>query len=293
VISRFVQRLAAVAGRRTLGNREPPGARGTTYLAGRGTPIRPPRAKRIEKTAPKPRAPRGRPALYVTDIETGGRPVYDLRQTHPQAARARSHRSAPGRGPRIAASSSTARAQHFTKPSQRALPADPPGSPYRIGASISRRRRLARGAGVLVARVSGASPAVCRLGDVAARAVSLGLRRRFPARSDIPLGGACLHVRARRHRIARLGRRRATAILDTSRTGASEKQVRIGVSPADHARSRHPARGAFARPFRQRAIASLVYVSLKGGRPRGDRSGSIDFKDGDANVHAEPRARHL
>src|SRR5262249_1160495 len=64
------------------------------------------------------------------------------------------------------------------------------------------------------------------------------------------------------------------------------KQVRIGVSPQLTLEAAILRGGGFRDIPADASVAELVYVSLKGGDPAGD-GGPIDFKDGDANAHAD------
>ena len=66
----------------------------------------------------------------------------------------------------------------------------------------------------------------------------------------------------------------------------TEKQVRIGVSPQLTLEAAILRRGGFPGIAAGASVAELVYVSLKGGEPAGEDK-SIDFKDGDADAHAE------
>jgi ATP-dependent helicase/nuclease subunit B len=93
-------------------------------------------------------------------------------------------------------------------------------------------------------------------------------------------------LRARADRIER-GADGSYAILDY-KTGQvpTEKQVRIGVSPQLTLEAAILRRGGFPDIAAGAAVAELVYVSLKGGEPAGEGK-VIDFKDGDANLHAE------
>src|SRR5262249_44439322 len=103
---------------------------------------------------------------------------------------------------------------------------------------------------------------------------------------DISLGERVFSLRARADRIERLAEGRY-AILDY-KTGQvpSEKQVRIGVSPQLMLEAAILRRGGFPGiPFGA-SIAELVYVALKGGDPAGEGA-AIDFRDGDADFHAE------
>ena len=62
--------------------------------------------------------------------------------------------------------------------------------------------------------------------------------------------------------------------------------MRIGVSPQLTLEAAILRGGGFRDIPAGASIAELVYVSLKGGDPAGEGV-SIDFKDGDANVHAD------
>src|SRR5262249_18113014 len=75
VTSRFVQRLAAVAGEEPWNRAR---ARGAKYLAWARALDRPAEVKRIEKPAPKPPRAARPPALSVTDIENCLRDPYTI-----------------------------------------------------------------------------------------------------------------------------------------------------------------------------------------------------------------------
>src|SRR5262249_53826483 len=103
---------------------------------------------------------------------------------------------------------------------------------------------------------------------------------------DIPLGERVLTLRARADRIERLGGG-GYAILDyTTGQARGEKQVRVGWAPQLTPEAAIRRGGGFPDIPAGASIAELVYVSLKGGDPAGDGV-AIDFKDGDANVHAD------
>jgi ATP-dependent helicase/nuclease subunit B len=103
---------------------------------------------------------------------------------------------------------------------------------------------------------------------------------------DIPLGERVFTLRARADRIERLVGG-GYAILDY-KTGQvpTEKQVRIGVSPQLTLEAAILRRGGFPGIPEGASVAELVYVSLKGRDPAGEDR-AIDFKDGNADVHAE------
>jgi len=93
-------------------------------------------------------------------------------------------------------------------------------------------------------------------------------------------------LRARADRIERLADG-SFAILDY-KTGQvpSEKQVRIGVSPQLTLEAAILRGGGFPDIPAGARVAELVYVSLKGREPAGEDK-TIDFKEGDADLHAE------
>src|SRR5215469_4300590 len=282
VISRLVQRLAAVAGDEHWNRAR---ARGTTYLAWARALDRPAEVKRIEKPAPKPpRAARSN-ALSVTDIENWLRDPYTIYAKHILKLRELDPIDLPpgaaDRGIVIHAALSD-----FTKAFAAALPADPAGALIDIGAKHfatledypearafwwPRFRRIARWF---------AGWETLRRGSVAT------LTAEVSGKIDIPLGERVLTLRARADRIERLAGG-GYAILDY-KTGQvpSEKQVRIGVSPQLTLEAAILRGGGFRDIPAGASIAELVYVSLKGGDPAGDGV-AIDFKDGDANVHAD------
>jgi ATP-dependent helicase/nuclease subunit B len=101
----------------------------------------------------------------------------------------------------------------------------------------------------------------------------------------IPLDGRTLTLRTRADRIEQRPDG-SYAILDY-KTGQvpTEKQVRAGISPQLTLEAAILSQGGFA-DLPPGPIAELVYVSLKGG-PIAGLACPIDFKEGDANMHAE------
>ena len=71
----------------------------------------------------------------------------------------------------------------------------------------------------------------------------------------------------------------------------TEKQVRIGISPQLTLEAAILRQGGF-KDLPPAAVAELAYVSLKGGLIAG-LTCPIEFKDGDANTHAEHALRRL
>jgi len=282
VISRLVQRLAAVAGEAHWTCAR---ARGAKYLAWARALDRPAEVKRIEKPAPKPPRAARPTALSVTDIENWLRDPYTIYAKHILKLRELDPIDLPpgaaDRGIVIHAALSD-----FTKRFATGLPADPAGALIDIGAKHfaaledypearafwwPRFRRIARWF---------AGWETLRRGSVAA------LSAEVSGKIDIPLGERVFTLRARADRIERLAGG-SYAILDY-KTGQvpSEKQVRIGVSPQLTLDAAILRGGGFGDIPADASVAELVYVSLKGGDPAGDGV-AIDFKDGDANAHAD------
>jgi ATP-dependent helicase/nuclease subunit B len=282
VISRLVQRLAAVAGEEHWNRAR---ARGTKYLAWARALDRPAEVKRIEKPAPKPPRAARPTALSVTDIENWLRDPYTIYAKHILKLRELDPIDLPpgaaDRGIVIHAALSD-----FTKRFATGLPADPAGALIEIGAKHfealedypearafwwPRFQRIARWF---------AGWETIRRGSVAALTAELS------GKIDIPLGERVFTLRARADRIERLAGG-SYAILDY-KTGQvpSEKQVRIGVSPQLTLEAAILRGGGFQNIPARASVAELVYVSLKGGDPAGEGV-PIDFKDGDANVHAD------
>jgi ATP-dependent helicase/nuclease subunit B len=282
VASRFVQRLAAVAGEEHWNGAR---MRGTKYLAWARTLDRPAEVKRIEKPAPRPPRAARPSTLSVTDIESWLRDPYTIYAKHILKLRELDPIDLPpgaaDRGIVIHAALSD-----FTKAFAAALPADPAGALIDIGATHfatledypearafwwPRFQRIARWF---------AGWETLRRGSVAA------LTAEVSGKIDIPLGERVFTLRARADRIERLVGG-GYAILDY-KTGQvpSEKQVRIGISPQLTLEAAILRGGGFRDIPAGAAIAELVYVSLKGNDPAGDGV-AIDFKDGNANVHAD------
>jgi ATP-dependent helicase/nuclease subunit B len=282
VISRFVQRLAAVAGEQRWSRAC---ARGAKYVAWARALDRPAEVKRVEKPAPKPPRTARPTALSVTDIENWLRDPYTIYAKHILKLRELDvvdlSPGAADRGIVIHAALS-----EFTKAFAAALPADPTAALIAIGAKHfapledypearafwwPRFRRIARWF---------SSWEGMRRANVVALAAEVS------GKIDIPLGERAFTLRARADRIERLGGGRY-AILDY-KTGQvpSEKQVRIGVSPQLTLEAAILRRGGFPDIPAEASIADLVYVSLRGGDPAGDDV-PIDFKEGDADFHAD------
>jgi ATP-dependent helicase/nuclease subunit B len=282
VPSRFVQRLAAVAGETAWDQVR---ANGAKYLAWARSLDRPGKVKHIERPAPTPPRAARPTALSVTDIETWLRDPYSIYAKHILRLRELELVDAPAgaadRGIVIHAALS-----EFTRTFADALPADPARALIEIGAKHfaaledypearafwwPRFQRIARWFAGWEAQ---------RRGDITA------IKAEVDGKIEIPLAERIFTLRARADRIEQLAEG-GCAILDY-KTGSApgEKEVRIGISPQltlEAAILRH---GGFQGFAAGASIAELGYVLLKGGAPAGEDK-PIHFKNGDADCHAE------
>ena len=118
------------------------------------------------------------------------------------------------------------------------------------------------------------------------RANVTALQAEISGKINIPLGERVFTLRARADRIER-GADGRYAVLDY-KTGSvpTEKQVRVGISPQLTLEAAILRGGGFGDIPAGASVAELVYVSLKGGQPSGEQK-TIDFKDGNADFHAD------
>ena len=280
--SRFLQRLAAVAGESGWNCLR---ANGTKYLAWARTLDRPIRVKHIERPAPKPPRAARPTALSVTDIETWLRDPYSIYAKHILRLRELDPVDAPpgaaDRGIVIHGA-----LNEFTRTFAAALPDDPARALIEIGA-----RHFAVLADYPEARAFW-WPRFARIArwfaawETRRRAGIRSLKSEIGGHIDIALGERTFRLRARADRIEELAGG-GYAILDY-KTGQAptDKQVRIGISPQltlEAAILRH---GGFPEFPAGASIAELVYVSLRGAEQAGE-SRVINFKNGDADSQAE------
>jgi ATP-dependent helicase/nuclease subunit B len=281
VPSRFIQRLAAVAGERWKHARD----RGDDYLAWARELDRPETITPEPQPAPKP--PRAaRPAsLSVTEIEHWLRDPYTIYAKHilrltpldPIGAEP----GAAERGTFIHAAIG-----EFTKTFAKKLPDDPARALIELGrphfAALNdypearafwwpRFERIARWfARWEIARRSGLAAVVAEI----------------RAELDIPLGDGAFKLRGIADRIERDAEGRYI-ILDY-KTGAArtEKQVRTGLAPQLTLEAAMLRQGKFKDIPRGASVAELGYVLLKGGEPPGEPK-PLKFKEGTPDDHAD------
>ena len=281
VPSRFIQRLAAVAGERW----KPARARGDSYLAWARELDRPETITPEPQPAPKP--PRAaRPAsLSVTEIEHWLRDPYTIYAKHilrltpldPIGAEP----GAAERGTFIHAAIG-----EFTQRFAEKLPDDPARALIELGrphfAALNdypearafwwpRFERIARWfARWELARRAG-------IGAIAAE---------IRGEIDIPLDDGTFRLRGIADRIERDAEGRYI-ILDY-KTGAArtEKQVRTGLAPQLTLEAAMLRQGKFKDIPRGASVAELGYVLLKGGEPPGEPK-PLKFKEGTPDDHAD------
>jgi ATP-dependent helicase/nuclease subunit B len=282
VTSRFVQRLAAVAGETRWDRARADGAR---YVVWARALDRPADVKRIDKPEPKPPRAARPTTLSVTDIESWLRDPYTIYARHILKLRELDAVDLPpgaaDRGIVIHGALS-----EFTRTFAAGLPGDPAAALIEIG-----QRHFAVLEDYPEARAFW-WPRFQRIAhwlaawEIERRGTIATLMAETSGKIDIPLGERSLTLRARADRIEALAGG-GLAILDyKTGTVPTEKQVRIGVSPQLTLEAAILRRGGFPGIAAGSSIAELAYVSLKGGTPAGENK-PIEFKEGNADAHAE------
>jgi ATP-dependent helicase/nuclease subunit B len=282
VTSRFVQRLAAVAGEARWKRVRTNGAK---YLAWARALDHPAAIKRVQKPMPSPPRAARPTSLSVTDIESWLRDPYTIYAKHILELRELDGVDLPpgaaDRGIVVHAALS-----EFTKAFAAGLPDDPAAALIAIGdkhfAMLEdypeargfwwpRFRRIARWlAGWESQRRS-------KIAELAAET---------SGKIEIPLREGVFTLRARADRIERLTDGRY-AILDY-KTGQvpSDKQVRIGISPQLTLEAAILRAGGFPGIPARACIAELIYLALRGGEPPGFQR-QVEFEEGDVDFHAD------
>src|SRR5579862_4357545 len=281
VPSRFVQRLAAVAGPRW----QAAVARGENYLAWARELDRPERVAPAPQPAPKPpRAARPK-GLSVTEIEDWLRDPYTIYAKHilrlkPLDA-VDTEPGAAERGTIIHAAIGA-----FTQNFATTLPADP----------VSELIALGEPHFVALADFPEARafwwPRFLRIAhwfarwEAERRAAIAGIAAEIRGVIDIPLTSGTFKLRGIADRIERAPDGRY-AILDY-KTGAvrSEKQVRTGLAPQLTLEAAMLRQGGFENIPANSSVAEIAYVKLKGGEPPGEYA-PIKFKDGTPDSQAD------
>jgi ATP-dependent helicase/nuclease subunit B len=286
--SRFVQRLAAVAGKTRW---EQICARGQKYLDLARLLDTPARVTRVLQPAPKP--PReARPAsLSVTEIEHWLRDPYTIYARHILRLRPLDAVDTPP-GARDRGTVIHDAIGEFTKTFSDRLPADAAGELIAIGKRHfsaldaypearafwwPRFERIARWLADFEAQ---------RRGRINALHGEIG------GKLEIPLGSRSFRLTVRADRIERLADG-SYAILDyKTGTPPTVKQVRIGFAPQLTLEAAMLRGGGFENIPAGASVSELAYVALKGGEPAGERK-VLEFEDGTPDAQAEYAMRRL
>ncbi|MGE3155499.1 MAG: double-strand break repair protein AddB [Xanthobacteraceae bacterium] len=282
VVSRFVQRLAAVAGEpRWTAAKE----RGDTYCRWARVLDLPARVTRIDKPAPKPPRTARPTSLSVTEIEAWLRDPYTIYAKHVLRLRELDAIDLPpgaaDRGTLIHGAVGDFTAAHET-----GLPDDPEAVLLEFSrdyfdaledypeASAFWRPRFRRIARWFAGWERARRPTLRKLHAEVSGSIT------------IPVGEREFKLRARADRIEQHADGRY-AILDyKTGTPPTEKQVRIGMAPQLTLEAAMLREGGFTGITKGASIAELAYVALRGVEPPGEFK-PIEFKDGDAQSHAD------
>jgi ATP-dependent helicase/nuclease subunit B len=285
VASRFVQRLAAVAGEQWKDAL----ARGETYVAWGRALDRPAAFQRIRRPEPKPPRDARPKQLSVTEIEHWLRDPYTIYAKHvlklAPLDRVDTLPGARDRGTVIHGAIG-----EFTERFAKKMPADPLAALLAIGeqhfAALRdypearafwwpRFQRIARW---FVAW------------EAERRASASAVHAETYAKLDIPLGERSFTLTTRADRIEQ--RAGGYAILDY-KTGQlpTEKQVRTGLAPQLTLEAAILRAGKF-RDIAGGSVAELAYVGLRGGEPAGIHV-PIEFKEGTPDSHADKALSRL
>ncbi len=279
--SRFVQRLAAVAGERWRNVV----ARGDVYLHWARALDRPEKIAPAPQPAPKPpRAARPK-GLSVTDIEHWLRDPYTIYAKHILRLRPVDPVDAdPGAAERGTFVHTAIAA--FTGKFAKALPADPARELIALGrAYFVTLEDFPEARAFWWPRFERIAHWFARW-ERERRAGIAAIEAEIKGAIQIPLNDGAFELRGIADRIERdeAGR---YIILDY-KTGAArtEPQVRTGLAPQLTLEAAILRNGGFEEIPARSSVAEIVYVTLKGGEPPGDEK-SIAFKDGTPDYHAD------
>ncbi|HMK70318.1 MAG TPA: double-strand break repair protein AddB [Xanthobacteraceae bacterium] len=279
--SRFVQRLAAIAGARwpeVL-------ARGDKYLAWGRALDRPDRVAPAPRPAPKPPRAARPTSLSVTDIEHWLRDPYTIYAKHILRLRPLDAVDVPPgaaeRGTIIHAVIS-----EFAQRFPAALPADPVGELIALGRSHfaaledfpearafwwPRFQRIARWFAAW---------------ELARRPALAAIAAEIRGEILLPLGERTFALRGVADRIERHADGRYVVIDYKTGSARTEKQVRTGLAPQLTLEAAMLRQGGFKPIPAGAAVADIVYVLLKGGEPPGKQE-TIIFKEGTPDSQAD------
>jgi ATP-dependent helicase/nuclease subunit B len=286
--SRFVQRLAAVAGEARWSEAL---RRGSRYLKLAHMLDDPEQAQPIGAPAPKPPVAARPTGLSVTEIEHWLRDPYTIYARHVLGLAPLDHVDTPpgyaDRGTVIHASIG-----EFTKAQAEKFSADPLAELIGIG-----RVHFARLDDYPEARAFW-WPRFLRIArwligwETERRRGFAGIHAEIRGDVEIQVGETTFRLRGIADRIERL--RDGTYAIFDYKTGAArtEKQVRVGLAPQLTLEAAILRRGGFPGIPAGSSVSALAYVLLKGGEPAGKES-LLDFKDGTPDSQADGALRRL
>jgi ATP-dependent helicase/nuclease subunit B len=288
VISRFVQRLAAVAGEtRWTAAR----ARGEQYLAWARALDRPAVVKPTPRPEPKPPLDARPKRLSVTEIEHWLRDPYTIYAKHILRLQPLDHVDTPP-GARDRGIVIHGAVGEFAERFAQMLPADPLGELLAIG-----QKHFAPLEDFPEAKAFWWP----RFERIARWFVAFERERRAGVETvmaeihttmDIPLGARTFTLSARADRIERLTDGRY-AILDyKTGTVPTSPQVQSGLSPQLTLEAAMLRAGAFKDIATGGSVAELMYIGLKGRTPPGEPY-SVEFKDSTPDAQADNALRRL
>jgi ATP-dependent helicase/nuclease subunit B len=287
VPSRFIQRLAAVAGARW----QKVVARGDNYLAFARELDRPERVVPAPQPAPKPPRTARPKSLSVTEIEDWLRDPYTIYARHVLRLRVLdavdTEPGAAERGTIIHKA-----VGEFTQNFAAGLPADPVRELIALGEPhFGALEDFPEARAFWWPRFLRIAHWFARW-DAERRAALTSILAEIRGKITVPLADGTFTLSGVADRIERAPDGRYV-ILDY-KTGAvrSEKQVRTGLAPQLTLEAAMLRQGGFEEIPLGASIAEIAYVQLKGGEPAGEYE-AIKFKSGDADSHADRALQRL
>jgi ATP-dependent helicase/nuclease subunit B len=281
VPSRFIQRLAAVAGARWQATVE----RGDNYLAWARELDRPETIAAAPQPAPKPPRTARPKSLSVTEIEDWLRDPYTIYARHVLRLRVLdavdTEPGAAERGSIIHAAIGA-----FTQNFAKTLPADPAREIIALGEPhFAALEDFPEARAFWWPRFLRIAHWFARW-EAQRRAAIAAIAAEIRGEIEIPLAHGTFKLRGIADRIEQ-GRDGRYVILDY-KTGAvrSEKQVRTGLAPQLTLEAAMLRNGGFENIPAGAAVAEIAYVKLKGGEPAGEYE-TIKFKDGNPDSQAD------
>jgi ATP-dependent helicase/nuclease subunit B len=286
--SRFVQRLAAVAGN-TRWNEVC--ARGQKYLDLARLLDTPARVTRVLQPTPKPPRAARPVSLSVTEIENWLRDPYTIYAKHVLRLRPLDAVDTPP-GARDRGNVIHDAIAEFTKKCADGLPADVAGELIAIGRKhFAALEAYPEARAFWWPRFERAARWLAAF-ETHRRSRINALHGEIGGKLDIPLGSRSFRLTARADRIERLTDG-SYAILDyKTGTPPTVTQVRIGFAPQLTLEAAMLRGGSFENIPAGGSVSELAYVALKGGEPAGERR-VLQFEDGLPDAQADYALRRL